>query len=110
MNQIKLVCQFLFSNQSLGNLSLFGIQFGVYFIGSFQLMLVLFYISHLLLRIMGDFIQVFIIICVRAALFPQKLTLKVIMQGIEKCILGGVLSFENGLVPFVFIREPLGNL
>ena len=108
--RLKFVFQSLFNKLSLNNLSLFGIKFGVHFICSIQLLLVLFNISHLLLCIMGGIILGFVIICVRAALFPQKLTLKVIMQGIKKCILDGVLRFENSLVPFVFICKPFCNL
>ena len=32
------------------------------------------------------------------------------MQGNEEFILAGADGFDNGLVPFVFNREPLGNL
>ena len=38
------------------------------------------------------------------------LVLQVILQGNEEFILAGTHGFDDGPVPFVFDREPLGNL
>ena len=87
---------------------LLGILHGVRFLRCVHRLRPLLLVSRVLLGLIGGVILYSV--GGMAALLHQKLVLQVILQGNEEFILAGAHGFDNGLVPFVFDRKPLGHL